>query len=157
VISGVAAALCAFFVCAGMRAHNMGFYFPGEFLQVISIFWLTLGLYNACTCREGKHAAVVGALFAAGFVTGFEIFGGVLGLGKEDGLNAAFIVPISLGGAVAGVVLQMVVSKYRGALGLKDPVAERQELLRQLQELQDKLKSGEQMVTFLSVDIVGST
>ena len=34
---------------------------------------------------------------------------------------------------------------------------ERQELLKQLVDIQDKLRSGEQEVSFLSVDIVGST
>src|SRR5262249_37432708 len=56
-----------------------------------------------------------------------------------------------------GLLVFKIVDTYRAKLGLIDPVKERQELLKQLVDIQDKLRSGEQTISFLSVDIVGST
>jgi class 3 adenylate cyclase len=156
VLAGFAAAMCALFFALAMKVHNMHEDFASEFLQIIGLVWITLGLYNPSTARDGRTAAIVGALFAGGAFTGYDVFGFIFRL-NASAVEAFAVVPITLLGAVGGVLLNRVTNKYRGELGLKDPVSERQELLRQLQELQTKLKSGEQLVTFLSVDIVGST
>ncbi|HSI71903.1 MAG TPA: adenylate/guanylate cyclase domain-containing protein, partial [Fimbriimonas sp.] len=50
-----------------------------------------------------------------------------------------------------------IVDRNRSKWGLKDPVKDRQELLRQLHDLQNKLQSGKQSMTFVSFDVVGST
>jgi class 3 adenylate cyclase len=166
VTAGFAAAMCSFFFAASVRvselypladkAGDVHLNFASEFLQIIALVWLTLGLYNPCTARDGKTAAIVGALFAGGMFTAYEVFGLMLRI-KTDAPSAMIMVPCVLAGALGGVLLNQVTNRFRGQLGLKDPVGERQELLRQLQQLQTKLKSGEQLVTFLSVDIVGST
>jgi class 3 adenylate cyclase len=67
------------------------------------------------------------------------------------------LLPITMFGILGGVALHRLFDKNRKKLGLRDPIQERQELLTQLHELRDKLHSGEQSMTFLSVDIVGST
>jgi class 3 adenylate cyclase len=157
VIAGFAAAMCAFFIAASMKVGELHSVFASEFLQIIALVWITLGLYNSCTAREGRTAAVVGALFTGGAFTAYEVFGFVFRLNAGDAPFAFVLVPCVLLGAVVGVSLNRLTDRFRGELGLKDPVTERQELLRQLQDLQTKLKSGEQLVTFLSVDIVGST
>jgi class 3 adenylate cyclase len=157
VTSGFAAAMCAFFTAASMRLTEEHSVFASEFLQIIALAWVTLGLYNPCVCRDGKTAAILGALFAGASFTGFEVFGFVFGLNEGSAPAAWALVPCLLFGALIGAFLFLTVDRFRGQLGLKDPVNERQELLRQLQQLQTKLKSGEQLVTFLSVDIVGST
>jgi class 3 adenylate cyclase len=157
VAAGFAAAMCAFFTAAELKADNFHWYFASEFLKIITLVWLTVGLYNQCIARDGKTAAAVGAVFAAGTLLWYDLFGVVLALRPEQAVMAIAIVPCLLGGALAGIGLQSLTFRFRGQLGLKDPASERQELLRQLTQLQDKLKSGEQVVTFLSVDIVGST
>ncbi|HWD41755.1 MAG TPA: adenylate/guanylate cyclase domain-containing protein [Fimbriimonas sp.] len=155
VASGLSSAMCAFFTAAGNKASNTAF-LP-EILGIVMLFWLTYGLYNACVARDSRTSAVVGSIFAGGFFLSYEIFGYVMGLSSTQAMGFLWFVPMTLAGALAGLSLQKITSRYRGQLGLKDPIRERQELLRQLQELQNKLKSGEQEVTFLSVDIVGST
>lgn len=154
VSGGLGGTMCAFFWAASLR---LGDAFASNLLQIIALLWLTLGLYNACVARDSRTAAVVGAIFSAGGFAAFELSGFLLNLKGDISMEGYFILPVALGGALGGFVLQWVTTKFRRPLGLRDPVRERQELLRQLTELQDKLKSGERNVTFLSVDIVGST
>src|SRR3569832_2322749 len=70
---------------------------------------------------------------------------------------SVWLIPLVLFGALGGLFTQRMVDAYRGRLGLTDPVTERRELLQQLVDIQDRLRSGEQQITFVSVDIVGST
>lgn len=160
VVSGAAATLCALFDVAADRA-NLGYgnhvTSTGSLLGVVSLIWLTLGLYNACVTRDSKTGAATGAIFGASFFAAHELFKIFLSLPPSHALAAFWIVPFTLLGAIVGLGLQRVTDRYRKPLGLRDPIKERQELLRQLVDLQDKLKSGEQSCTFLSVDIVGST
>jgi class 3 adenylate cyclase len=65
-----------------------------------------------------------------------------------------FVVTLAAG---VGIFLQQFLTFNRTKLGLRDPVQDRQELLTQLLELTDRLKSDEQFATFLSIDMVGST
>lgn len=121
---------------------------------ILGILATTLGIYNVCLSRDGKAATVAGAIFGGlGFVL-YAALGVVFGLKAVD---PSLIVLTTLSGAIGSALLFRIVGRYRKQLGLKDPQAERQDLLRQLVELQEKLNSGEQSVTFLSVDIVGST
>lgn len=162
VVAGASAALCALFSAAADRAHmavldSATASSPGSLLNIVSLVWLTLGLYNACTTRDAKTGAATGAVFGASFFFAHETFAFLLGLPASHSWGAFLIVPFTLLGAVAGMGLQKATDRYRKPLGLRDPLKERQDLLRQLVDLQDKLKSGEQSCTFLSVDIVGST
>jgi class 3 adenylate cyclase len=124
-------------------------------LGVVAILLFTLGAYMVATAKDARAAAINGAIISGfGFLM-FSIFSAVM---PRAGVVEAFtIIPITIGAAIGSVLLNFIVSKNRGRLGLKDPVVERQKLLQQLVDLQTKLKSGEQNVTFLSVDIVGST
>ncbi len=122
---------------------------------MLALIALTGGLYNVCVSRDSKTAAVCGALFGGGYYAMNAIFRALLVV--HGRIDPILLIPFTLGGAVSGLLLHRIVSQYRGKLGLKDPVKERQDLLRQLVDLQEKLTSGEQSMTFLSVDIVGST
>lgn len=162
VVSGATATLCALFDVAAARAHwavqyNQDAASPGSLLSIVSLVWLTVGMYNACVTRDSKTGAATGAIFGASFFAAREMFNFVLQLPASYSYQAALMVPFTLLGAVAGLTLQRVTDRYRKPLGLRDPLQERQDLLRQLVDLQEKLKSGEQSCTFLSVDIVGST
>ena len=162
VLSGGAATLCALFAVA---AHLAGWTVrnsaeatsPGPLLSVVSLVWLTLGLYNVCVTRDARTGAAAGAIFGASFLVAYEMFAFLLRLPASHALDATLIVPLTLLGAVAGLGLQKVTDRYRKPLGLRDPLKERHDLLRQLVDIQERLKSGEQSCTFLSVDIVGST
>ena len=130
-------------------------YNAGPLFDIVKILLITFGLYNISVSKDNKSAAVTGAILCG---TAFSIavaVGSIAGLKSMPDTNLLLL--CLLGGAVGGAVLHALVDKYRSRLGLKDPVKERQDLLRQLVDLQDKLRSGEQSITFLSVDIVGST
>ena len=160
VVSGGAATLCALFDVAanranyGLRDHITS---AGSLLGVVSLVWFTLGLYNACMTRDAKTGAAAGAVFGASFFAAHEMFNFILRLPSSYALSPLLVIPFALLGAVVGLGAQRLTDRYRKPLGLRDPIKERQDLLRQLVDLQDKLNSGEQSCTFLSVDIVGST
>lgn len=162
VVSGATATLCALFDVAAARAHHgiqndPSASSPGSMLSIVSLVWLTVGMYNACVTRDSKTGALTGAVFGASFFAAREMFNFVLQLPVSYSYDTVLMVPFTLLGAIAGLGLQRITDKYRKPLGLRDPLQERQDLLRQLVDLQEKLKSGEQSYTFLSVDIVGST
>ncbi len=124
-------------------------------LGVVQILAATMVGYVVALSKDPRSAAITGALTTAiGFIAA-TIFQALI---PETGsMPAALMIPFTLVGAVSAMLLNMLVAKNRKKLGLKDPVKERQDLLRQLEDLKQRLSSGEQSVTFLSVDIVGST
>lgn len=126
----------------------------GGFIGILSVVAITLGIYNVCLSRDSRTATLAGAIFSGLAYAMFVAMRMVLGLSAA---SPAPFLWLSLAGAFGGFVVHRLVGKYHRQLGIKDPVSERQELLRQLVEIQDKLRSGEQGVAFLSVDIVGST
>lgn len=119
------------------------------------IIALILGAYNAATSKTTRVGAISGAILGGiGFLS-HSMFG--LLFQARYVVEPWMMIPLTLGGALGGYFLQRIVGANRKSLGLRDPAVERQELLRQLHDLQDRLTSGEQAMTFLSVDIVGST
>ncbi len=142
------------FALAGTLSSVLISSFHG-FMGVIQIVAATLSVYLVGVAKDARSAAITGALITGlGFIaaTVFQALFSVRG-----SIDAALIIPITIFGALGSMVVNMIVSKNRKWLGLKDPVKERQDLLKQLVELQSKLNAGEQSVTFLSVDVVGST
>lgn len=124
-------------------------------LGVVQILTATMVAYLVAVARDPRSAAITGALtMVVGFIAATVFQALIPGSGS---MSAALMIPITLGGTLGALLINMLVSKNRKKLGLKDPIKERQDLLRQLEDLKQKLNSGEQPVTFLSVDIVGST
>ena len=168
VLTGVNATFCALFYSLGQRSEWMleqaqrannrsDLSSPASLLMMISLVWLSLGLYNIAVSRETKVAATSGAILGGGFFAANSFFSFIVGLPANAQMPPILLLPFTVVGAVGGLALQRAVSKNRAKLGLTDPVAERQQLLKQLVDLRDKLESGEQSTTFLSIDIVGST
>ncbi len=153
VASGVAAILFALFFALGGKLDAGDTY--GVF-KMVGLLALAVGAYNASVAKDGRVAAICGAVFGGGYFALSSVFDFMLRI-PDTKVDAWMLIPITALGAVAGVTLHKTVNKYRDRLGLKDPVKERQELLRQLVSLQDRLRSNEQHMTFLSLDIVGST
>lgn len=119
------------------------------------ILALALGAYNAATSKTPRVGAIAGAILGSIGFLAHSMFG--LLFQAQYSVEPWTLIPVTLAGALGGFLLQKMVGANRKSLGLRDPAAERQELLRQLHDLQDRLTSGEQAMTFLSVDIVGST
>lgn len=121
---------------------------------MLKLIAITLGIYNICVSRETKTAIITGAITGGLMFALYGVLSFVLNLRPVEPMLLFFW---TVFGAIGGAGAHAIVGRYRKQLGLKDPVKERQELLRQLVQLQDKLRSGEQIATFVSVDIVGST
>lgn len=159
VVAGISGTLCAFLsvleaYLKWLSEQHVLQYSYGIFGMVALVF-LTLAIYTVGLARDGRVAAVAGAIFGGGYFALQAVFAAIFRL--EATYPPFVLVPFTIGGAIAGLLLQAVVQKYRGSLGLKDPVKERQDLLRQLVDLQKKLEASEQHCTFVSLDIVGST
>lgn len=122
--------------------------------QMLALALACVSLYYIGASRDRRTAALSGAIFGGGLFFMHHLFGFLLQMRMDS--EPSFILVASGVGAVVGVLLNRIVDLNRGRLGLKDPVEDRQEMLRQLHRLRDRLHSGEQSLTFLSVDIVGS-
>jgi class 3 adenylate cyclase len=153
VTSGVIGTFVALLSAAELATRGAA-YDPSAIFGILKIVAVTLGLYNICVSRDSRTAAISGAILGSLAFTSYAIFAFVM---RVPSVDPSLIIPATLGGAVGGLALFRLIDRYRGRLGLQDPVRERQDLLRQLVDLQEKLRSGEQSMTFLSVDIVGST
>ena len=158
VLSGAAAASSALlftledFISGITRAHLGSNY--GIFAMLATITG-ALGIYNVALSRDSRTAALSGAFFVGGMFLMKSVFS--LLLGVHAYVDPVLFPILTVLGAFGGIGLRSFANKYRNRLGLKDPAQERQDLLKQLNQLQDKLTSGRQYMTFLSVDIVGST
>jgi len=153
VMVGTTATICAILTALenrmGSVVANYGV------LSMLGILAVTVGLYGVATSKDGRYAAIGGAILGGGFFAMYAVFAMILQVAVF--IQPAALIPILIGSALGGLALHALVSKYRRQLGLKDPIKERQQLLSQLVELQERLRSGEKSMTFLSVDIVGST
>lgn len=122
---------------------------------IFMILLLAVGFFAVATRKTSRLATISGAILGCVGVISSSVFGLMMGLASNG--SPWEILPLTVASAFLGYALQKLVSQNRGSLGLKDPTEERQDLLRQLVELQDKLNSGQQSLSFLSVDIVGSS
>lgn len=134
----------------------------GDAHSLYGIAEIVLGLgalYNISLCRDAKSSAIAGAMTGAMIFVAAAVFHAILALFVRvpPMSSAVLLIPYALGGTIAGLLVSWLTRRGALRMGGKDPAVERQELLRQLVELQDKLRQGEQSLTFLSVDIVGST
>ncbi|AIE83857.1 adenylate/guanylate cyclase domain-containing protein [Fimbriimonas ginsengisoli] len=155
VIAGLTASGCALLIDIEKRiALSTGQPFNRVF-SMLALCLAGVGLYNIGISRDTRQAAISGAIFGAGYCLMQSVFGLLLGLRMYS--PPELMVVMAIAGAVMGAAIQKIVERNREKLGLKDPVQERQELLRQLHHLREKLHTGEQSLTFVSVDIVGST
>ncbi|GMV37094.1 MAG: hypothetical protein AMXMBFR61_16020 [Fimbriimonadales bacterium] len=144
----------------GLSGAVLSALFGGIDLPAIGTVAVVASLAAGCWSMFKTHAAGFGTL--AGMA-----WGGAYGLGHAltHGTYGAEIVGGLLGGALLGLIVGAVGT---GAAPVVPPpvqqqsitrgaTADRQEMLRQLYELQDRLRQGTQNATFLSVDVVGST
>lgn len=142
-------------------------FFGDLFTRDVSGLWETLsfisfifGMVNATVSRNVRVAAGSGALTGAVSMLTISLLGFVAALvvrGSAVGAGIPYFVIAVLAGAFLGSASFSIFNKNRAKLGFRDPVAERHALISQLMEIQSQLKSDEKFVTFMSVDVVGST
>jgi class 3 adenylate cyclase len=126
----------------------------------LAILLMVAGAWNCAVGRSLKSAVFSGTITGGlGFlmVTLFTFLFGLLPRVPSMGPAPGFVLLFIGAGSAAGAFAYGIGGIVRRMLGLRDPAKERQELLQQLLEIQNRLKSDEKFVTFLSVDIVGST
>ncbi|HRJ26122.1 MAG TPA: adenylate/guanylate cyclase domain-containing protein [Fimbriimonadaceae bacterium] len=132
---------------------------PGGLSSVVGILLAVFGLINASLARTPRAAVLTGAITGASMVlmTAIVLAVTALFVTHNTVVIAPMILVYAVGGALLGSLSHKIMARVRGSLGLKDPAAERQELLAQLMEIQDKLHGDKKALTFLSIDMVGST
>lgn len=156
------------YVVAGILGTIVGLLFtmtrtfgdPSGLVGTVAILLICGMVWNSSISRSAKTAAISGGISAAiafFMVTLFSFIFGLLPRVPTNGPAAGFILLFIPVGVVAGFLAFQGGGALRKTLGLKDPVKERHALLQQLLDIQDRLRSDEKFVTFLSLDIVGST
>lgn len=131
---------------------------PSSFLGIATMVCVLGALWNCSQARDSRVASISGALFGGLWFVSNAAF---LFL-YSFWMNAHGPPPVLLllyiaVGAIGGGVARRLVDRSLSRLGMKDTADSRQELLRQLVELQDRLTTGERSMTFLCVDVAGST
>lgn len=153
VLSAVIATLCAMFTVLSLKLNE-------NLFSTVALVMLGLGVWNVSICKDSRTAAISGALFGGIYFVADSLFLFITKFvfrNQVPSMDSMLLIPFVLGGGIFGLLAQKIVGTMHGKFGIKDPQQERQELLRQLVQLQDKLRSGEQSMTFLALDIVGST
>ena len=129
---------------------------PSSFLGVIMVLGMLGGAVNAALSKDKQAAAISGAITGGSSVLLGSVFAFLISLTRtipESPSPVTLIVFTAIGGVVGLLARQLMVQNRNKLV----PQNERQQLLQQLVELQDKLRQGEQTMSFLCLDIVGST
>lgn len=136
----------------------LGLFSLGKTSQIFGLAKVLLisgAVFPVAVSRSQKAAAIAGGAFAGMAFATQLIFSALF---VHMTVGDPYILPaVVIAGTFGSWLVNEVVRKNRDKFGLKDPATERKLLLQQLVEIQEKLRGGEQEVTFLSVDIVGST
>lgn len=126
-----------------------------SFFQMVGVLVLAGAAYNSAIARNKLVAGISGAIAGISFCLINALFAMLFLLPFKT--QPFFVLFFGFGGFIVGQIIYDLVQKNGKKYGLQAPSESRQELLKQLVELQDRLKEGKQNATFLSLDIVGST
>jgi class 3 adenylate cyclase len=159
VSSGLLATVFALLLAVGFKLDtitSIGLKSSYSVFQSMS-FVVGLGaIYNAAASKSIKAAALIGGIFGGmSYILG-SIFAMVFFIPKLD-FPPSLTLVCSLCCALLGMTCH-----FFGHLGKKKPGSldrnvARQDMLKQLVDLQEHLREGQQAATFLSLDVVGST
>ena len=133
---------------------------PSGLFGIISMIMWMGGFYNAAIARNSKTALLAGGILGLGSQVSSAVFSAIDALTTpigKGGSSPTLAVVCTLVGVTVGYFSYEIFRKNRKKLGLGDPIEERHQLLTQLLEIQNKLNQDEKHVTFISVDVVGST
>lgn len=159
VSSGLLATVFALLLAIGARVDS----FTGialksyySIFQIVAYLIAAIAMANTAGAKTLKSATVTGAIFGAtAFLLG-SIFALLMMI---KGLIFPPILVIVLAAACGGLgaTIFSLFSPHRHKRVSTDKANARQELLKQLVDLQDQLREGQQTMCFLSLDVVGST
>ncbi len=126
-----------------------------SFFQMVGMLILAGAAYNSAIARNKLVAGISGAIAGISFCLINALFAMLFLLPFKS--QPFFVLFFGFGGFIIGQIIHDLVQKNGKKYGIQSPTESRQELLKQLVDLQDRLKEGKQNATFLSLDIVGST
>lgn len=130
-----------------------------QLLGVVQIISGILAAWNCWRAQDYKTASISGSIYAGTWFVSQSIFMALFALVSTrtaTSESAVFLIPMLVAGALGGGLIKRVANRILRKIGVTEK-SERQELLQQLVELQDKLKASEKSLSFLCVDVVGST
>lgn len=128
--------------------------------EILAAVMYIAGAWNAMFSRNVKTAIFSGALAGGVGQLALAFFGFIQGAILpyfQTGSNVPMFLLLTFLGAIVGGLSFEIFRKNRAKIGFKDPVAERHRLLQQLLDIQKELNQDERFVTFISVDMAGST
>lgn len=148
-------------VTSGLSGFAAVFGDHSSLLGTISMCGYLFFVAMVATAPQRKISAITGALFAGSFQIGYSLILFLIDILSPyhvpDGIWPGLLIVIIAAGAVLGLFINTLWHSIRKRLGLRNAVDERRALLTQLVSLQDRLRQHERSMTFLSLDIVGST
>lgn len=125
--------------------------------QTLAYLLIAGAVYNSTITKTQKAGAGSGLIFGATSFLMSAVFGLVFFIGDMHHTPPLIILWAALW-AVVGIAAHAVTHKKgKNSTQATKGVEARQELLKQLVDLQDQLRQGSQTITFLSLDVVGST
>lgn len=159
VSSGLLATLFSLLLAIGFKIDSLtsiGLHSNYSVFQSISFIVGIGAIYNAAVSKSVKSAAIIGGIFGGmSYILG-SIFAMLLFLTKLE-FPPSLTVVSGVACAVIASLCHVVSHAGKKKTGTVDRNSARQDLLKQLVDLQDHLREGQQAATFLSLDVVGST
>jgi class 3 adenylate cyclase len=159
VTSGLLATFFALLLAIGLKIDTYtAFALKSSYSVFQSISYvLAIGaFYNAAVSKSAKSAAIIGGIFGGmSFVLG-SIFAMILMI-RELNFPPPLVIVSALSCALIAVLFQWIFHSGKKVGSTADRNSARQDLLKQLVDLQEHLREGQQAATFLSLDVVGST
>lgn len=127
------------------------------------IMLATLGaLYNSVSTSQRKDALLTGFGTGVSYLISHSIMLAILGLFSliwrvPSGLSAPAAIAVLVVSTFLGFLLHTPWRSLSKKWGLRSDRDERLDLLKQMVDIQDKLRAKEQKAAFLSLDLIGST
>lgn len=121
---------------------------------IAEIVLIVIGIFNLALAKRRELGALAGAAFGFAGTLGTAFFS--LILAAPVNFDGFLVIPFTLLGALAGALVSANSDRLLKLRLQHDPEKRREELLKQLIELQDELRQNERVATFLSVDVEGS-
>jgi hypothetical protein len=123
--------------------------------QTLAYLLIAGAVYNSTITKTQKAGAGSGLIFGATSFLMSSVFGLVFFIGDMHHTPPLIILWAALWAAVGIVAHAVTHQKGKNSTQATKGVEARQELLKQLVDLQDQLRQGSQTITFLSLDVVG--
>ncbi len=132
----------------------------GQFTASLGFLAIIAAFVTAWNSRDRQSAGLLGLMWGAVHFFSYQLIAGVAGffpMLHQFEKPWPLVILFLFGGFFVGVVGFDVWKKAKIGFGFRDAAEERQALVQQLMDIQDRLKQEEMRATFLSLDVVGST